>query len=87
MNNNDTTQLTHFPDGTPIAPWFRDYTIPKETDPARRCVLQEHGILIRDCQNFYGLSNQFFRITTQLPEENDALVQAVRQFMENCQNS
>ena len=50
-------------------------------------LLQEHGILIRDCQNFYGLSNQFFRITTQLPEENDALVQAVRQFMENCQNS
>lgn len=46
-------------------------------------LLQEHGILIRDCQNFYGLSNQFFRITTQLPEENDALVQAVRQFMEN----
>ncbi|MBR2996080.1 MAG: exopolygalacturonase, partial [Lachnospiraceae bacterium] len=45
MNNNETTQLTHFPDGTPIDPWFRDYTIPDETDPKRRFVLQEYGIL------------------------------------------
>ena len=45
MNNNETMQLTYFPDGTPIDPWFMDYTVPKETDPARRCVLQEHGIL------------------------------------------
>ncbi|MBP3216922.1 MAG: exopolygalacturonase, partial [Lachnospiraceae bacterium] len=38
-------QLTHFPDGTPIDPWFTDLTVPKETDPERRYVLQEHGIL------------------------------------------
>lgn len=44
-------------------------------------LIEEHGILIRSCHNFYGLSNHFFRITTQLPEENDALVEAIRQFM------
>ena len=42
---NNSGKQTHFPDGTPIDPWFMDYTIPKETDPARRYVLQEHGIL------------------------------------------
>lgn len=43
-------------------------------------LIHEHGILIRDCSNFYGLSNHFFRISTQLPEENDALVDAIRQM-------
>lgn len=45
-------------------------------------LIHEHGILIRDNRNFYGLSDHFFRISTQLPEENDALVAAVRQYME-----
>ena len=44
-------------------------------------LIHERGILIRDCQNFYGLSNHFFRISAQLPEENDALVEAVRDFL------
>lgn len=44
-------------------------------------LIKEHGILIRDCQNFYGLGNHFFRITTQLPKENDALVSAIREFL------
>ena len=44
-------------------------------------LIHERGILIRDCQNFYGLSNHFFRVSAQLPEENDALVEAVRDFL------
>ncbi len=46
----------------------------------KKYLVQEHGILIRDCHNFFGLSSHFFRITTQLPEENDMLVDAIRQF-------
>ena len=45
-------------------------------------LIHEHGILIRDCSNFYGLSSHFFRVSTQLPEENDALVEAIRMFLE-----
>lgn len=45
-------------------------------------LIHERGILIRDCQNFSGLSNHFFRVSAQLPEENDALVEAVREFTE-----
>lgn len=43
----------------------------------------EHGILIRDASNFEGLDEQFFRIATQTPEENDRLVQAIRQWLES----
>lgn len=43
-------------------------------------LIHEHGMLIRDCQNFYGLSNHFFRITAQKPEENDALAEAISLF-------
>ena len=45
-------------------------------------LVHEHGLLIRDCTNFYGLSNHFFRVSAQLPEENDLLVAAIRQYME-----
>lgn len=41
-----------------------------------------HGILIRDASNFEGLDERFFRIATQTPEENDKLVKAVSEWME-----
>ncbi|MBR2151001.1 MAG: pyridoxal phosphate-dependent class II aminotransferase [Prevotella sp.] len=44
-------------------------------------LIHEHGILIRDCTNFYGLSNHFFRVSTQKPEENDALTAAIREYL------
>ena len=40
----------------------------------------EHGILIRDASNFQGLNEHFFRIAAQLPEENDALINAIRRY-------
>ena len=44
-------------------------------------LIHEHGMLIRDCSNFYGLSDHFFRVSTQLTEENDALVAAIREYL------
>lgn len=41
-----------------------------------------HGILIRDVSNFEGLDERFFRIATQTPEENDKLVKAISEWME-----
>ncbi len=43
-------------------------------------LIHEHGMLIRDCSNFFGLSKHFFRVAAQRPEENDALVAAIRQY-------
>ena len=43
-------------------------------------LIREHGILIRDASNFKGLTPHHFRIASQLPEENDALVEALHLF-------
>lgn len=50
-------------------------------------LIHEHGILIRDCSNFYGLSDYFFRVTAQLPEENDALVAAISEYLSNAERT
>ena len=42
-----------------------------------------HKILIRDASNFRGLTAQHFRIAAQTPTENDALVAALRQYIEH----
>lgn len=41
---------------------------------------REHDILIRDASNFTGLTPHHFRIATQSPTENDALVTTIKQF-------
>lgn len=43
---------------------------------------KEHSILIRDASNFRDLTPHHFRIATQSPEENDALVAAITQFFQ-----
>ncbi|MBO7570186.1 MAG: aminotransferase class I/II-fold pyridoxal phosphate-dependent enzyme [Bacteroidaceae bacterium] len=45
-------------------------------------LVKEHGILIRDASNFRGLTRHHFRVATQSPEENDALVAAITQFLQ-----
>ena len=44
-------------------------------------LVHENGLLIRDCFNFTGLSDHFFRVAAQRPEENDLLVAAIRQYL------
>jgi len=36
--------------------------------------LAKKGFLIRDCKDFDGLNNRFFRVTVRLPEENKKLI-------------
>ena len=38
-------------------------------------------MLIRDASNFEGLTDHHFRVAAQLPEENDALVAAIRDYL------
>ena len=40
----------------------------------------KHGILIRDASNFRGLSPRHFRVATQRPMDNDALVKAINEL-------
>ena len=46
---------------------------------------RKHGILIRDASNFTGLTPHHFRIATQSPAENDALVATIRLFLNKQQ--
>ena len=43
---------------------------------------REHGILIRDASNFDGLDATYFRISTQLPQNNEQLIKAIQQWIE-----
>lgn len=43
-------------------------------------LVREHGILIRDASNFAGLGPNYFRIAVQTPEENDELIEAIKQW-------
>ena len=43
---------------------------------------ENQGILIRDASNFVGLDEHCFRIATQTPAENDALVAALSQWLQ-----
>ncbi len=47
----------------------------------KESLAREHGILIRDASNFVGLSPHHFRIATQSPAENEALVRAIIQIL------
>ncbi len=44
---------------------------------------RNHGMLIRDASNFQGLTPRHFRVAAQTPEENNALVVAIRGFLEH----
>lgn len=44
-------------------------------------LIDKYGILIRDASNFYGLDEHYFRIAAQSREENDMLVQAVKEWI------
>lgn len=43
---------------------------------------REHHMLIRNASNFRGLTPRHFRIAAQTPQENDALVKAIKQYIE-----
>jgi len=42
--------------------------------------LAKKGLLIRDCEDFDGLNNRFFRVTVRRPEENRKLVEQIKSF-------
>lgn len=51
------------------------------TSPLLREQLLEHGVAIRDCSNFTGLNNKFFRVAVRTREENIMLVSTLQKIM------
>ena len=56
-----------------LARWTRT----SELDDLLRCLL-ESGIHLRDCRNFPGLQDNFFRMAIRRPEENDRLLSLMK---------
>lgn len=46
-------------------------------------LIRDYGMLIRDASNFKGLTPRHFRVAAQSPDENDALVEAIADFVLN----
>ena len=42
--------------------------------------LAKKGLLIRDCKDFDGLNNRFFRVTVRRPQENKKLIEEIKSF-------
>lgn len=47
---------------------------------------RNHGMLIRDCSNFRGLSRRHFRVASRSAEDNVRLVEAVSDYMGNLKS-
>lgn len=44
-------------------------------------LINQYGILIRDCSNFRGLDRTYFRISAQTRQKNESLIQAMRKIL------
>lgn len=55
------------------------WTLTKDLDDLIRHLLS-NGIYIRDCRNFPGLEDNFFRVGLRSPEENDQLISLISSF-------
>lgn len=52
-----------------------------EAADLKEYLANEHGLLIRNAANFQGLDGSYFRIATQTPEENNQLINAIKQWI------
>lgn len=46
--------------------------------PGLHTALKQHGIAIRNCDNYHGLSSGWYRIAVRMHEENEQLISAIR---------
>lgn len=47
----------------------------------KKYLLQEYGFLIRECSNFHGLDERYFRIAAQTHSENESLIKAIESWL------
>lgn len=61
---------------------FMLWHVQKDAVELREYLVEKHHILIRDCSNYYGLSQGWFRTAIRLRQENDQLFRAIGEFLE-----
>ena len=88
---NETMRLWHALntiDGITVMPTHTNFMLGKirsekqvTSSELKDYLARQHRLLIRDASNFRGLSPYHFRVATQSPGENDALVSAISLFL------
>ncbi|MCK9626206.1 MAG: aminotransferase class I/II-fold pyridoxal phosphate-dependent enzyme [Bacteroidales bacterium] len=76
---NKIKGITAFPTNTHFFLCKTDFGT---ADELKSYLIEKHGLLIRDASNFFGLDKSYFRIATQLKEENDKLIKALKYWKE-----
>ncbi|RMD56059.1 MAG: threonine-phosphate decarboxylase, partial [Nitrospirae bacterium] len=59
-----------------LAKWVKTNNL----DDLIKHLLHHHGIYIRDCRNFLGLENNYFRIAIRVDRENELLLNGIKDF-------
>jgi threonine-phosphate decarboxylase len=70
-------------DGMEALPTSTNFFLVRLEKPLARSLKQwlaEEGILIRDASNFEGLDGHYIRIAAQRPEENDLLIEKLKEW-------
>ncbi|MBN2898050.1 MAG: threonine-phosphate decarboxylase [Clostridia bacterium] len=50
--------------------------------PALKESLEERGILIRDCNNYHGLDEQYYRVAVKTQAQNERLVASIKEIID-----
>lgn len=58
-----------------------NYIFFQTAKPGFENAMKQHGILIRSCSNYRGLSDQYYRIAVRLHEENKKLLEAAEKVL------
>jgi len=66
--------------GLQVTPGEANFLLLKSDKPMFR-MLKEFGVLVRDCSNFEGLDEHYFRIGVKLRRENERLIEAVKNVL------
>lgn len=72
------TQLIHM--GFTVCPSDANYLL-FQGPAGLHTALQEFGIAIRNCDNYYGLGSGWYRIAVRLHNENERLISAIRSVL------
>lgn len=67
--------------GCQVIPGEANYLLFHHQDPQLALKLQHHGILLRDCSNYPGLSSGWYRAAVRTREENAAFLQALKEVI------
>lgn len=60
--------------------FFLARTLVRNAAQLKDFLIEKHGLLIRDAGNFRGLTRQHFRLATQRPEDNERMINALKEW-------